>query len=215
MSINRLKFNASDKRHPLYNTWWNMVARCYVHAAPGFENYGGRGISVCDEWLEFFTFVKDMLPTRKAGETLDRINNDSGYSPSNCKWSSRSEQMLNRRTFGNNKTGFTGIIAIANRFEARLDYAGERYRIGRFDSVEAAKLARDEFTNLFFTDKDSAIKSIQVETVWTTSSTNMRGITKHADGGFIVRVTKNKKRVYVGYFKTIEDAINAKCEFNS
>lgn len=209
-----LTFNEIDKRHRLYNTWWNMVARCYIEAAPGFENYGGRGIRVSDAWCTFTTFAADMGGRKPAGMTLDRINNDSGYSIENCKWSSRSDQMLNRRQFGNNTSGKTGIVKIADRFEARFHSNGVRYRIGRFDSVEAANVARDKFIKLFAQDKRAAIESIETPTVWCTSETKVRGISKHNDGGFVVRVSRNGVRHYVGYFQTIDEAIDARREFD-
>ncbi len=119
--------------------------------------------------------------------------------------------MINRRRFGNNKTGYTGVVRIEDRF----DYEGIRYRIGRFDTEHDAKLARDGFITLFFMNRDFAIKCIEVETVWVTSKTKIRGITQHKDGGYVARVTEDNKRIYLGYFKTIEEAFDAKCEFYS
>lgn len=208
------KFTNSDKKHPLYNTWWNMMARCYVPIAPGFESYGGRGIQVSDDWHSFKKFANDMGGNKIAGKSLDRIDNDSDYSLTNCKWSSRSEQMLNRRQFGNNSSGATGVIKIAKRFEARFDYEGQRYRIGRFDTIDAAKLARSEFIKAFNVDRIAAVESINTPTVWCTSETKIRGISKHTDGGFIVRVSRDGVRHYVGYFKTLGEAVDARREFD-
>lgn len=58
MKLPKLTYSEQDKRHPMYNTWWNMIARCYIKAAPGYIGYGGRGISVCKEWHNFAEFVK-------------------------------------------------------------------------------------------------------------------------------------------------------------
>ncbi len=209
-----LAFKEKDKRHPLYNTWWNMVARCYIEAAPGFENYGARGIQVSVEWLTFEKFALDVGGRKPAGMTLDRIDNDADYSSVNCKWSSRSDQMLNRRQFGNNTSGQTGVVKIAERFEARFHADGVRYRIGRFDTVESAKAARDEFVKLFMTNRIAAIESLTAPTVWCTSETKVRGISKHKDGGFVVRASRNGTRHYIGYFKTLNEAIDARREFD-
>ena len=84
-------------RHPLYSTWSNMKGRCYNPNRPVYKYYGGRGIKVCDRWKNSFKlFLKDM-GERPEGCTLDRINNDGNYEPTNCKWSTTVEQNKNRR----------------------------------------------------------------------------------------------------------------------
>jgi hypothetical protein len=71
-----------------------MFARCYNPDNKDYPNYGGRGIEVCNRWNTFENFLSDMgeKPDRL---TLDRIDNDKGYEPSNCKWSTRQEQVRN------------------------------------------------------------------------------------------------------------------------
>jgi hypothetical protein len=82
---------------PEYTSWEGMKARCTNPNRQNFADYGGRGITVCDRWLHSFeNFLADLGP-RPAGKTLDRINNDLGYWPGNCKWSTRSEQQRNQR----------------------------------------------------------------------------------------------------------------------
>ena len=73
-----------------------MMARCYNEGHMHFPSYGGRGIAVCDRWHDFDCFVADM-GDRPEGCSLDRINNDMGYSPENCQWSTAKEQANNRR----------------------------------------------------------------------------------------------------------------------
>jgi len=80
-----------------YTAWRNMKDRCINEKNIGYHNYGGRGITVCQEWLDSFdTFLKDMGECPD-GHSLDRENNELGYSKSNCKWSTREEQQLNTR----------------------------------------------------------------------------------------------------------------------
>lgn len=81
--------------HPLYPTWHSMMSRCHNPSNKRYGRYGGRGISVCQDWHEVANFVRDMSP-RPDGMTLDRVDNDSGYSPSNCRWAGVLSQARNR-----------------------------------------------------------------------------------------------------------------------
>jgi len=80
----------------IYKLWQSMKGRCLIPGSNKYEYYGGRGITVCKRWLKFKNFYKDM-GDRPEGLTLDRINNNKGYSPSNCKWATKKEQMRNKR----------------------------------------------------------------------------------------------------------------------
>ena len=74
--------------HRLYSTWRAMMSRCYYQAHPAYKNYGGRGIDVCDEWKSnFYSFENWAINSGyHEGVQLDRIDNDKGYCPENCRW---------------------------------------------------------------------------------------------------------------------------------
>ena len=81
---------------PTYISWVGMMQRCNYVGHAKYALYGGRGITVCERWHEFENFLADM-GERPIGKSLDRIDSNKGYSPENCRWSTKSEQMRNTR----------------------------------------------------------------------------------------------------------------------
>ena len=130
MSLNKSK-------HPAYRVWDGMIQRCTNPNAANYERYGGRGITVCKEWRSSSTFLKwaDENGFEK-GLQLERVDNNLGYSPENCKWVKLEEQYLNKRN--SILIEYDGITDTLSGWSRRLDLNLNtmylRYRKGK--SVE-------------------------------------------------------------------------------
>lgn len=123
----------------IYKTWQNMKSRCYNPNVPKFKNHGGKGITVCSEWLTFKNFYKWSMENGYSEKlTIDRIDNAKGYYPSNCKWSTYKEQ--NNNTEQNHIIVFKGVSKTIAQWaeELKMNYKVLSSRINRNWDIEKA-----------------------------------------------------------------------------
>lgn len=126
----------------IYGIWSGMLQRCTNPRRDYYENYGGRGIKVCPEWFSFDTFYADMCPTYVPGLSIDRIDNNGDYEPSNCRWATDTQQSRSNR---NCKLNPQAVANIRSRLSS---------------GVSKAELARVHGVS------ESLIRKIADRTIW-------------------------------------------------
>ncbi len=133
----------------LYTIWSNMEQRCNNPKTTNFNIWGGRGISVCLEWREFVPFRDWALANGyKFHLSIDRINNDGNYEPSNCRWVTYSVQVRNTKKLRtNNTSGFKGVYFHNgnNKWIAQITINGKHTHIGSFSHPWTAAYVYDSF----------------------------------------------------------------------
>lgn len=128
---------------PIYRVWRGIVERCTNQSSKAYTNYGARGITLCEDWLRFESFYRDVGSPPFEGASLDRIDNNKGYYKENCRWATRAEQAANTRR--NRWYSFHGrLFMLKDIAEISGTDAGYLYyRVNNMkDSIESAVSAK-------------------------------------------------------------------------
>lgn len=134
--LNRKLWPKDLRKFSEYNIWCAMRQRCQCPTDVHYRLYGARGITVSNSWEKFENFLGDMGFRPTKNHSIDRINNDKGYSKENCRWATKVEQVLNTRQ--TNKYGFPGVYFSGKKFLSRIRTAQTNYHLGSFDTPEEA-----------------------------------------------------------------------------
>ena len=123
------------QRTPEYHIWLQMKQRCRNPKHKDYEHYGARGIHVCNEWNDFRIFIQDM-GRKPPGQTLERINNNLGYSAANCRWATHKEQCNNSRK--NHYIEINGTLVTLKQLSEQtgLNYSTLRSRVYKGYPIE-------------------------------------------------------------------------------
>lgn len=127
-----------------YGIWAGIKTRCFNNKTRAYPYYGGRGITMCEDWRnDFSTFLRDMGKRPSKEHSVERRDVDGNYEPSNCYWATWDEQARNRRTRKHNQTGQTGVyITKQGTYSARINVGSHQINLGCYRELDAAVRAR-------------------------------------------------------------------------
>lgn len=134
--------------HKLYNTWYLMIYRCTNPKSKNYKNYGDRGITVCERWNNFISFLQDMENSYKDNLTLDRIDVNGNYEPLNCRWANKTTQNRNTRILQtNNTSGYRGVYfnKKSNSWKSQISINNRQRSLGYFKTALDGALAYDNY----------------------------------------------------------------------
>lgn len=146
--------NGTNKKHNLCNTrvyriWRNIKNRVLNPKKENYINYGGRGITICDEWKnDFMSFYTWAMENGYSDElSIDRIDNEGNYEPSNCRWTTRTMQSRNQRISNKNTSGYKGVSYFKRdgNYQSYIGIKSKLIHLGKFKTAEEAGIAYNNY----------------------------------------------------------------------
>ena len=149
---NKRRASETNKTHGLgytrlYIIWSTLKGRVLNPKNKAYKNYGGRGITLCDEWLDVQNFYDWAISNDYSeGLSIDRIDNDGNYKPNNCRWTTRIIQNRNQRLRKDNKSGYKGVIyhKSTGKYQASVSDGKQKY-LGLYPTAEDGAVAYNNY----------------------------------------------------------------------
>ena len=184
---------------PIYHRWEAMNQRCNNPNYTDYKHYGGRGIKICSEWIEFMPFYNwAILHGFSEDLELDREDSDKDYYPGNCRWVTKEINMKNvKPRYRKNNPGWGISLTDCGKYNVQVYQNGKLNYVGNFETHELAKTKRDQFVRGKFKPKGIRPDKGLYPKPW----------------GIVVHVVKNKKCYHVGTYKTKEEALRERDKF--
>lgn len=142
-----IKFKHGGSHSPEYRVWATMKERCNNSNSAQYKDYGGRGITYCQDWEDFSNFLRDMGPRPSDKHTIERVDVNGDYRKENCIWTeSRSLQSYNRTKREDNTSGRTGVFwhKPSRKWTSIIVKDKKRFNLGSYDSFDDAVKARED-----------------------------------------------------------------------
>lgn len=140
-------FSRTNNVHPLYRVWLQMRCRCNNPNHKQFKDWGGRGVSVCDDWNDFRFFAGWAISNGwEKGLLIDRVDNDGDYCPENCRFVESAKSICNQRLLkSTNTSGYRGVSFYkrTKMWQSRININGKKKHLGYFVSARLAALRYD------------------------------------------------------------------------
>lgn len=146
-----LKSTHNMSKSPIYDTWNKIKGRCYNKDNSVYKDYGGRGITMHDDWKDnfeiFFEYVRNLPNAFESWLTIDRKDNNKGYYPGNLRWADRHIQAANRRKREDNISGYVGasFTKKENKWKSRITVRDDVIDLGSFEILEDAVMVRNNY----------------------------------------------------------------------
>lgn len=200
------------KQSPEYWAWRGMLFRCLNPKATYFPKYGGRGIAICERWMTYKNFLEDMKERPSAKHSLDRIDVDRDYEPSNCRWATATMQSRNKQCHKEPDVG-VNYHPLSGKWHARIKVGGRSIPLGLYSIKDEAIAARKEAEQKYWVRGEPVLRAGGLSPRNASGHTGVRWIERR--GVWVAYAYKANAQIHLGSFKSMDDAIRARKNHSS